>query len=176
MKEWQLDSLRYSLKTETEEVEKVNDERRAQKEEMLAQYNTVMTLSQKLNESQDTVDELVGELVEAERAKDAVLSEAFDSLEKAESRQGQITELQEENRALKSRCQSDKEVQAFRRTQPGEVPVLRETVSYERSGDANPSQYERSRSRSDQMLKEVRQNADRALRMTVDQAALDRAV
>ena len=97
-------------------------------------------------------------------------------LEKAESRQGQITELQEENRALKNRFQSDKEVQAFRRAQPGEVPVLRETVSYERSRDANPSQYERSRSRSDQMLKEVRQNADEALRMTVDQAALERAV
>ena len=143
---------------------------------MLSEYSTVMNLSQKLSESQEIVNELTGELAEAEREKDAVLSEAFVSLEKAEGRQGLITELQEENRALKSRCRSDKEVQAFRRAQPGEVPVLRETVSYERSKDANPSQYERSRSRSDQMLKEVRQNADRALRMTVDQAALDRAV
>ena len=53
---------------------------------MLAQYNTVMALSKKLNESQDTVNELVAELAEAEQSKDAVLSEAFDSLEKAETR------------------------------------------------------------------------------------------
>ena len=72
---------------------------------MLSQYSTVMNLSQKLSESQEIVNELTGELAEAERAKDAVLSEAFGSLEKTESRQGLITELQEENRALKSRFQ-----------------------------------------------------------------------
>ena len=128
-----MDTLRNTLRSETAEIERVREERAAQKSELLAQQSNVMDLSERLQSSQETVDDLVTELVEADKAKGAILSEAFDSCQEAETRREKIEELLEENRALRDRYKSDNEIrttyQTFRRPATGEAGVLRQTVS-----------------------------------------------
>ena len=84
--EWRMDTLRNSLRSEAAEIERVKEERAAQKSELLTQQSTVMDLSERLQSSQEAVDDLVTELVEADKAKDAILSEALDSRQEAEAR------------------------------------------------------------------------------------------
>ena len=123
-----------------------------------------MSLSQRLSEGQDVIEELRGELVEGARETETARSEAFDLLDDRERSPEQIAELQEKNRALTARHRDrpPEQGQLFRRARQGETPVVREIVTYERP-------------RSRQLAEDARASADEAMRMSANQEAANRA-
>ena len=121
-----------------------------------------MDLSARLQSSQDTVEDLVSELVEADKAKDAILSEALASCQEVETSQDKmIEELLKENRTLRNRCRLDNDnkvrmsaYQARHRPVIVEMDILQETPTCH----GFPLHQDKSRSRDEAMARLTRCN------------------
>ena len=176
IRQWQVDALRVSRKSEKEEVEKANGERDELVSANISEFMTCLNLSQRLTEGQEVIEELRESLIQEAKETRTARSEAFDLLDNQERSRELIAELQEKNRALTARgaelhrrigerqdCPPEHGQTLFRRARPGETPVARETVTYQRS-----------RSRQAQLAEDARASADEAMRMSASQGAANR--